>query len=143
MRRNREGVISSNINVAIDVSLFNFGSNFTKRELIRNSQYGKSAHLNITHRRRQNLYSMRSRHWQGLAAPPINFLSTLERVDDAIDANADIASEILAHGLSAFGLDFQPEGQSLDWRGTATPEDLSKAPPPSTNCIETGALKEL
>ena len=70
---------------------------------------------------------MRSRHWQALAAPPINLLSTLERVDDAIDANADIASEILAHGLSAFGLDSQPQGQSLDWRGTATPEDLSKA----------------
>ncbi|CAF9925696.1 MAG: hypothetical protein HETSPECPRED_005900 [Heterodermia speciosa] len=70
---------------------------------------------------------MKSRHWQGLAAPPINFLATLERVDDAIDENADIASEILAHGLSAFGLNSQPQGQSLDWRGTATPEDLSKA----------------
>ncbi|KAG7010022.1 hypothetical protein G7Y79_00001g002940 [Physcia stellaris] len=70
---------------------------------------------------------MRSRHWQALAAPPFNVLSTLDRVDDAIDTNADIASEILAHGLPAFGLESEPKHQERDWRGTATQEDLGKA----------------
>lgn len=92
-----------------------------------NSRYRRSAHLNVTHRRRQNLYAMNTQHWQTLAAPPFNILSTLDRVDAAIDANADIASEILAHGLPAFGLEQEPETPDRDWRGTATIEDLGKA----------------
>lgn len=61
-----------------------------------------------------------------LAEPPFNILDTLERVDDAIDANADIADEILAHGLRAFGLGKDPQSQEKDWRGAANAEDLNK-----------------
>ena len=91
------------------------------------SRYRRSAHFNVTHRRRQNLYAMKSQHWQMLAAPPFDILSTLDRVDEAIDANADIASEILAHGLPAFGLELDPQRPGQDWRGTSTHEDLGKA----------------
>lgn len=48
-------------------------------------------------------------------------------MDDAIDANADIASAILTHGLPAFGLEPKPQHPDRDWRGTATHEDLGKA----------------
>ena len=75
------------------------------------SQYRRTAHLNVTHRRRQNF----------------NFLSNLELVDEAIDANANLASAILATGLQSFGLDSQPQNPALDWRGAATPSDLNKA----------------
>ena len=70
---------------------------------------------------------MQSRHWQMLAEPPFNVLSTLDHVDEAIDANADIASEILTHGLPAFGLTLNPQYPYQDWRGSATEEEISKA----------------
>jgi len=100
------------------------------------SQYRRTAHLNTTHRRRQNLYALKTHHWQALASPPFNILETLDRVDDAIDANADIADEILAHGLPAFGLDKDPQSaqdphasssDTRDWRGAASAEDMNKA----------------
>ena len=69
---------------------------------------------------------MKTRHWELLAEPPFNLLSNLERVDDAIDSNADIADEILAHGLLAFGLDKAPLSSERDWRGAASAEDLNK-----------------
>ncbi|KAI9829927.1 MAG: hypothetical protein M1819_005899 [Sarea resinae] len=90
-------------------------------------QYRKVAHLNVTHRRRQNFYALPSAQWQVLAAPPFSILDTFERVDDAIDKNADIASAILEAGLEGFGLDAVPTEESRDWRGTATPSDLDKA----------------
>ena len=58
-----------------------------------------------------------------LAAPPFNLLEKLDRVDDAIDANADIASQIVATSIDAFGVD----PKSTDWHGTATPSDMDKA----------------
>lgn len=94
---------------------------------INTSQYRQVAHFNVTHRRRQNFYGLPTSHWQMLAAPPFNFLSTLDRVDDAIDANADIASEILAAGLQSFNLGIEPKDPALDWRGTATASDVDKA----------------
>ena len=58
-----------------------------------------------------------------LAAPPFNFLDTLENVDDAIDTNAEIAGHILDTGLPSFGVD----RTSDFWKGTATSNDLDKA----------------
>lgn len=90
-------------------------------------QYRKIAHLNVTHRRRQNFYALSSAEWTLLSAPPFNFLSTLDQVDDAIDANADIATQILEVGLESFGLEKDPREGSLDWRNFATSADLDKA----------------
>lgn len=91
-----------------------------------NSQYRKTAHFNVTHRRRQNFYALPMSQWQMLAAPPFNFLSILDRVDEAIDANADLASEMLVAGLQSFGLDAEPNDPALEWRGTATVSDMDK-----------------
>ena len=91
------------------------------------SQYRRTAHLNVTHRRRQNFYALPTTQWQMLAEPPFNFLSNLVLFDEAIDANANLASAILATGLQSFGLGSLPENPALDWRGAATPSDLNKA----------------
>jgi len=92
------------------------------------SQYRKNAHYNATHRRRQNLYALPTAQWQMLAAAPIFLLDTLSAVDDAIDLNADLADEILRIGLASLGLAESPPKQSaLNWRGTAQPNDMSKA----------------
>ncbi|KAL8842206.1 MAG: hypothetical protein Q9170_000612 [Blastenia crenularia] len=91
------------------------------------SQYRKVAHLNVTHRRRQKFYALPSIEWKRLSAPPFNFLATLDQVDDAVDANADIAAQILESGLQSFGLEKNPRDGSLDWHGSATPADLDKA----------------
>ena len=100
----------------------------------------------MTHRRRQNFYALPSTQWQMLAAPPFNLLSKFDQVDDAIDANAEIASEMLNTALLSFGID-QPksttaletpessssgdaDGQAqklIDWRNTAKPSDIDKA----------------
>ncbi|KAL8996951.1 MAG: hypothetical protein Q9169_003657 [Polycauliona sp. 2 TL-2023] len=85
------------------------------------------AHSNVTHRRRQNFYALPSAEWQLLSAPPFNFLSTLERVDDAIDANADIAAEILKRGLESFGLQEESGLDPIHWHGRAKGSDLDKA----------------
>ena len=62
-----------------------------------------------------------------LARPPFNILENLEHVDDAIDANADIAALILESALQSFGLEMKPGDPSRDWRGAATSSDLDKA----------------
>lgn len=80
-----------------------------------------------------------------LSGPPFNLLLTFDRVDDAIDANAEIALEMLNTALSSFGLDSNPpnsleipersnssngnsEPQALvSWRDTAKPSDVDKA----------------
>jgi carnosine N-methyltransferase len=92
------------------------------------SQYRKRAHYNTTHRRRQNFYALPSSHWQFLAGSPFNYLDTLDKIDDAIDANADVSQEIVLCGLIAFGLPPDPEANSaLNWRGAASSSDVSKA----------------
>ena len=114
------------------------------------SQYRRTAHYNVTHRRRQNFYALPTSQWQILAAPPFNLLSIFDQVDDAIDANAEIASEMIDTALSSFGIDDPepttglgtPESSSfgsaaanddetqrslLDWRNTAKPSDIDKA----------------
>ncbi|MCJ1475422.1 hypothetical protein MMC13_004084 [Lambiella insularis] len=88
--------------------------------------YRRAAHYNVTHRRRQNFYALPTLQWQLLAGPPFNVLSILDRVDDAIDANAEIAQAILQTSLGAFGLEPEPVDLTVDWRGTAKPSDMDK-----------------
>ena len=59
-----------------------------------------------------------------LSEPPFSFLANLDKVDDMIDANADIASNIVKSTLESFdGLDLA----SSDWHDQATPKDMDKA----------------
>lgn len=87
------------------------------------------AHLNTTHLRRQSFYALPHSHWQMLSQAPFSLLDIFELVDDAIDANADIADAILATGLEAFGLPADPDGEKPheNWQETATTSDVNKA----------------
>ena len=102
-------------------------------KLIReSSQYGKTTHYNCTHQRRQALYALPEAHWKRLAAPPFNFLETLDRVDDAIDANAELARAIVKASLPSFlNLSDTPPGQEHalppQWAGKAKYPDIDKA----------------
>ncbi|KAF2843526.1 N2227-domain-containing protein [Patellaria atrata CBS 101060] len=104
------------------------------------------AHYNVTHLRRQSFYALKSAHWNLLASPPFSVLDSLSAVDDAIDANADIAEEIFRAGLANF-LGLQEDisyaakllsprtdspntvGEGLDrpWEGHAKDIDVGKA----------------
>lgn len=96
------------------------------------SQYGKTAHYNTTHTRRQAFYALPREHWTLLAGPPFNILDTLNAVDDAIDQNAEFALAIHHAGLEAFGL-LELSAAKLGhddptpWKGKATSSDLEKA----------------
>ncbi|CEO59049.1 hypothetical protein PMG11_03738 [Penicillium brasilianum] len=92
-------------------------------------QYRRTAHQNTTHRRRQAFYSLPSAHWQMLSEPPFNILDTFNKVDDAIDTNAEIADAILAVGLESFGLPANPDKDdpNQNWHETATASDVNKA----------------
>jgi carnosine N-methyltransferase len=86
-------------------------------------QYRKAAHYNITYLRRQSFYTLPSAHLDLLSEPPFSLQSTFRAVDDAIDANADIAESILEFCLPAFGID----AADSSWHGKATPNDMDKA----------------
>ena len=58
-----------------------------------------------------------------LSGPPFSLPNTFDAVDDAIEANADLAEAILAAGLPSFGV--EPGDNS--WQGQATPNDMDKA----------------
>ncbi|KAI9721782.1 MAG: hypothetical protein M1812_002117 [Candelaria pacifica] len=92
-------------------------------------QYRKAAHYNTTHLRRQNFYALPSTHWELLSQPPFSYLDTLSQIDDCIDKNANLASQILKTGLAAFDLPSDPSKLSEDrnWHGKATAADISKA----------------
>ncbi|KAI1329004.1 N2227-domain-containing protein [Xylariaceae sp. FL0255] len=93
------------------------------------SQYAKTAHLNCTHLRRQAFYALPQAHWQMLAEPPFNYLDTLNRVDDAIESNAQLARIIVKFGLRSFGM-VGPEDEAVmpeEWSGIAKFNDLDKA----------------
>lgn len=94
-----------------------------------NRQYRRTAHLNTTHRRRQAFYALPSSHWQLLAEPPFSLLDNFNQVDDAIDANAEIADAILAVGLPSFGLAANPDAEDpgRNWHDTANSSDMNKA----------------
>lgn len=85
--------------------------------------------MNTTHRRRQAFYALPSSHWQMLAGAPFSLLENFNRVDDAIDTNAEIADAILLTGLRSFGLPADPakDDPRQNWHGTATPSDVNKA----------------
>ncbi|KAI0408050.1 N2227-like protein-domain-containing protein [Xylaria palmicola] len=93
------------------------------------SQYAKYAHLNCTHFRRQAFYALPQAHWQMLAGPPFNYLDTLDRVDDAIESNAELARIIVKKGLRSFGM--IPAGQEPvipeEWSGISKHADLDRA----------------
>ena len=84
-------------------------------------QYQKTAHYNVTHRRRQNFYALPTAQWQMLAAPPFSLLANLDKVDNAIDVNGEIASAMLKSALESFGL------ENNEFEGAATSSDLDKA----------------
>ena len=62
-----------------------------------------------------------------LAAPPFNLQSNFDRVDDAIDSNADLALAMLTAAFQSFGIDRDPADPAMDWRGKATSSDMDKA----------------
>lgn len=71
-----------------------------------------------------------------MADAPFSVLDTLNAVDDAIDANADIAEAIVRYGLPSFGLSSHVDGDTSDnqdssdtetsWKKTPSPSDRDK-----------------
>lgn len=77
----------------------------------------------MTHLRRQSFYALPSTHWALLAKPPFSVLDTLAAVDDAIDANADIAEAIFRTGVGSFGLAEEQQPDTTEGpTSEATPE---------------------
>lgn len=67
-----------------------------------------------------------------LAAPPFNYLETLDKVDQAIDCNADLARIIAKHGLRSFQVYEHTEEDQFQvmpeqWAGVARYGDIDKA----------------
>lgn len=67
-----------------------------------------------------------------LAAPPFSYLETLDRTDDAIESNAELARVILRYGLPSFGMSAgsSDEGHPTmpdEWAGVAKYGDNDKA----------------
>ncbi|CAG7926280.1 unnamed protein product [Penicillium olsonii] len=91
-------------------------------------QYRRNAHMNTTHRRRQAFYALPSAHWQMLSEPPFSILDNFNKVDDAIDTNAEIADAILDIGLESFNLSPSPDKNdpTQNWHEVATPSDVNK-----------------
>ncbi|KAK2697388.1 hypothetical protein QWA68_003786 [Fusarium oxysporum] len=95
-------------------------------------QYAKVSHFNVTHLRRQAFYALPQEQWKLLAAPPFNFLDTLEKTDDAIDENAELARTIARVGLQSFRMmttdpeDPEPK-MPQEWAGVAKHSDVDKA----------------
>lgn len=96
---------------------------FVQELMARHRQYRKAAHYNVTHLRRQSLYSLSSAHMDLLCEEPFSLPRVFDAVDEAIDTNADLAEAILRNGLPAFGIDVDDES----YRGVATPGDMDKA----------------
>lgn len=96
------------------------------------SQYAKIAHFNVTHLRRRSFYALPQAQWTMLAAPPFNFLETLDKADAAIDSNAELARAILQSGLQSFQTMMDPSGATdlvlpQEWAGVARHSDIDKA----------------
>ncbi|KAM7208829.1 methyltransferase family [Naviculisporaceae sp. PSN 640] len=94
-------------------------------------QYSKATHYTCTHQRRQAFYALPEVHWKRLAAAPFNYLETLDKVDDAIDTNAELAKAIVRASLPAF-TNVQPQpGQEHvlppQWAGRSKHSDIDKA----------------
>ncbi|KAK4148246.1 N2227-like protein-domain-containing protein [Dichotomopilus funicola] len=94
-------------------------------------QYAKVAHFQCTHLRRQAFYALPQTHWQRLASPPFNYLNTLDKIDDAIECNAELARVIFKRGLEMFRVGVPSHTGDLmlppQWNGSAKPTDIDKA----------------
>ncbi|KAG5662403.1 hypothetical protein KAF25_004821 [Fusarium avenaceum] len=95
-------------------------------------QYAKVSHFNVTHLRRQAFYALPQEQWKLLAAPPFNFLETLDKVDEALDENAELARTIARVGLKSFRMmTDEPEDKEPtmphEWAGVAKNSDVDKA----------------
>ena len=93
-------------------------------------QYRRAAHNNTTHIRRQNFYALPSAQWEMLSEPPFSMLDTFSKVDDAIDANANLAEAILASGLVMMGYPDPTQDASdsrPEWHDCASKVSLDKA----------------
>lgn len=67
-----------------------------------------------------------------LAAPPFNYLETLDKIDDAIDSNAKLARDIVKFGLRSFQVYEDTDECSFQvmpepWVGVAKYGDIDKA----------------
>ncbi|KAG6002763.1 hypothetical protein E4U21_002786 [Claviceps maximensis] len=96
------------------------------------SQYAKVAHFHTTHLRRRSFYALPQEHWKMLAAPPFNMLETLDKIDNAIEANAELARAIVSFGLQSFAppASVPPQGEPmipLQWAGVAKHADIDRA----------------
>ncbi|KOS17360.1 UPF0586 protein [Escovopsis weberi] len=98
------------------------------------SQYAKVAHFNVTHLRRRSFYALPQAHWQLLAAPPFNFLDTLDKADAAIDSNAVLARAILKSGLASFSSFSSPTAAAATT--TTTTSSSPPHPPPSSSAAD-------
>jgi carnosine N-methyltransferase len=107
-----------------------------------NSRYRDQAHYHITHKRRQAFYALPQKHWQMLSAAPFNMLSNLDRIDEAIERNAEIAEEFVASGVAMYDLsppltrtgyshaqsgDQHAQTAIAEWEGPVNPTDQEKA----------------
>ncbi|KAF2792499.1 methyltransferase [Melanomma pulvis-pyrius CBS 109.77] len=84
--------------------------------------YRRHAHYNGTHIRRQAFYSLPSSHWTLLSSPPFSVLSSLSKLDDLIDAHAELAEAIFKVGFKAF---LAPRLDS-EWVAAVVPEKYAR-----------------
>lgn len=123
-------LISSEIHHIL-TALYHFIRAFVRfKTLTNHRQYAKVAHFNVTHLRRQSFYALPQAHWKLLAAPPFNFLETLDKTDDAIESNADLARAIAKFGLLSFRMiasGGEEPAMPPEWVGAAKHSDIDKA----------------
>jgi carnosine N-methyltransferase len=86
------------------------------------SSYRRLAHFNGTHVRRQAFYCLPQEHWMMLSKPPFSVLESLNRLDDLIDSNAELAEAIFMAGFKGF---IAPTVDS-DWVASIVPEKYAR-----------------
>ncbi|KAF2995221.1 hypothetical protein E8E13_002110 [Curvularia kusanoi] len=84
--------------------------------------YRRLAHFNGTHVRRQAFYSLPQEHWMMLSKPPFSVLESLNKLDDLIDSNAELAEYIFMAGFKSF---IAPTIDS-DWVASIVPEKYAR-----------------
>ncbi|KAJ4339948.1 hypothetical protein N0V87_002887 [Didymella glomerata] len=84
--------------------------------------YRRLAHFNGTHVRRQAFYCLPQEHWMMLSKPPFSVLESLNRLDDLIDSNAELAEAIFMAGFKGF---IAPTVDS-DWVASIVPEKYAR-----------------
>ena len=96
------------------------------------SQYRKVAHSSVTHGRRQEFYALPDSHRHILTESAVNLLEVFDSVDAAIDANADLAEQILAGAMEYFAEPLRSSSHenpndTEPWLGTAKAHHVDKA----------------